>query len=205
MFDKREKYKRWLNFRGIVIERKTVTSRCHGNIIWISTNRTHKYGRKKNKHKNIHAWLFSAWLHRTKAVAQAVAHTFISSFDIEDRLFCPTHANRNWTFCTLRPWFWVSPLFRVKTLGSTNLIVSRHIRRGKGSFLVDLLKNVAAFTALFKNTRTLSFKDFCVFRCRQSSCGPLRKQWSVIGGFRLACVQIPRVSINCFREPGDDL
>ena len=160
MFDKREKYKRWLNFRGIVIERKTVTSRCHGNIIWISTNRTHKYGRKKNKHKNIHAWLFSAWLHRTKAVAQAVAHTFISSFDIEDRLFCPTHANRNWTFCTLRPWFWVSPLFRVKTLGSTNLIVSRHIQKQR------------CFYCAFQqhaNFEVQSPTHVCVFRCRQSS------------------------------------
>ena len=102
------------------------------------------------------------------------------------------------SFCTLRPWFWTnswaSRLFRVRTLGNTNLITSKHIRRGKGSFTVDLLKNVAAFTALLKNTRTLKFKGqltFAYFAAVNHLSGPLRKQWSVIGRFRLACLQTP--------------
>ena len=54
--------------------------------------------------------------------------------------------------------------------------------------------NMAAFTALFKNTRTLKFKGqltFAYFAAVNHLSGPLRKQWSVIGGFRLACVQTP--------------
>ena len=53
---------------------------------------------------------------------------------------------------------------------------------------------MAAFTALFKNTRTLKFKGqltFAYFAAVNHLSGPLRKQWSVIGGFRLACVQTP--------------
>ena len=53
---------------------------------------------------------------------------------------------------------------------------------------------MAAFTALFKNTRTLKFKGqltFAYFAAVNHPSGPLRKQWSVIGGFRLACVQTP--------------
>ena len=53
---------------------------------------------------------------------------------------------------------------------------------------------MAAFTALFKNTRTLKFKGqltFTYFAAANHLSGPLRKQWSVIGGFRLACVQTP--------------
>ena len=73
--------------------------------------------------------------------------------------------------------------------------MSRHIRRGKGSFPVDLLKNDAAFTALFKNTRTLKFKGqltFAFFAAVNHLSGPLRKQFVIgIGGFRLASVQTP--------------
>ena len=101
----------------------------------------------------------------------------------------------------LRPWFWTnswaSRLFGVKTLCSTNLIVSRYIRKRKGSFPVNLLKNIAAFTALFKNTRTLRFKGqltFAYFAAVNHLSGPLRKQWSVIGGFRLAFLQTPLFS-----------
>ena len=53
---------------------------------------------------------------------------------------------------------------------------------------------MAAFTALFKNTRTLKFKGqltFAYFAAVNHLSWPLRKQWSVIGGFRLACVQTP--------------
>ena len=113
----------------------------------------------------------------------------------------------------LRPWFWTnswaSRLFGVKTLGSTNLIVSRYIRKRKGSFPVNLLKNIAAFyTALFKNTRTLKFKGqltFAYFAAVNHLSGPLRKQWSVIGGFRLAFLQTPPLlRKNRRRDPSSD-
>ena len=49
---------------------------------------------------------------------------------------------------------------------------------------------MAAFTALFKNTRTLKFKGQLTF-AYFAAVNHLRKQWSVIGGFRLAYVQTP--------------
>ena len=71
--------------------------------------------------------------------------------EFKQRRFWATHINRKWTFCTLELWFGTNFLgqvvsIRVMTLGHTNLVASRHVKKRKKltSGRRTSLKNVAA-------------------------------------------------------------
>ena len=127
-----------------------------------------------------------------------LVHDLIELKRLPDDVFKPMHANRKWTFCTLRPRFWTnswaSRLFKSKDTWQYKFDCVKAYLKRKRLLSGWLAQNVAAFTALFKNTRTLKFKGqfmFPFFAAVNHLSGPLKKQWSVIGGFRSVCVQTP--------------
>ena len=84
--------------------------------------------------------------------------------------------------CTLEPWFWTNfwanPLYKNKTLGNTNMVESRLIKREKGSLPVDVsLKN---FTAWAPYKLTSPWTSFGVEKRRLKNCSwnNLKIKWN---------------------------
>ena len=83
--------------------------------------------------------------------------------NLKQRRFWATLVNRNWTFCTLEPWFWTNfganRSLRVRTLSNTNLVVPRHIKKKKAYFWLTSVpqKGRCSNSLLTSNVRTVNW------------------------------------------------